>query len=255
MSNRMSFSTITSLPHSSVPVYQRHDGNKNDNLIEIPSRPKKFKCQNVSFEDFEHSHFLTKIESVINKGEFYECMECMVRFETSAQLLQHLDNHICYQKQKGVKDKFQCLLCSYLPKDDLSDEKAQDAIRKHTILEHFKAHIPPNLIKGPVDTSNENDEKEVNIDMAPSANSIQDEVFRCSICPRSFDQSYQRRIHERYIHQKMSEEVTQQVKCPSCKSLSKNDRQYVCINDTRNLVAMLLFNASDVQKVLKGFHF
>ena len=82
------------------------------------------------------------------------------------------------------------------------------------------------MIKGPVDASIENDEKEVNIDMAPSANSIQDEVFRCSICPRSFDKSYQRRIHERYIHQKMSEEVTQQVKCPSCKSLCKNDHQY-----------------------------
>ena len=202
-------------------MHQKSDSIKNT------SGPKKFKCQTVSYEDFEveHSHFLTKVEPVINDGEFYECMECMVQFETSAQLLQHLDNHKSYKENQQSVSYEQCLLCSYLPNDTLSLEEAQDALRKHTIIEHFKAQIPPSLIKGPL-IANASDIEEANLD-APSASIVQNEVFKCSICPRSFDKSYQRRIHERYIHQKMSEEVTQQVKCPSCKSLCKNDRQYV----------------------------
>merc|ERR1711978_709155 len=83
-------------------------------------------------------------------------MECMTKFHTSSQPMQQLDNHKysqeMYPSSEIVTEKnleLKCSMCSYSPENSFSSEESNDAIRKHTILEHFKAKIPPSLIKGP----------------------------------------------------------------------------------------------------------
>ena len=66
-------------------------------------------------------------------------------------------------------NELECPMCPFKPKESLTPEESRNAIRKHTILEHFKAKIPPALIKGPDEYKYENniDESSRVLDIAP----------------------------------------------------------------------------------------
>jgi len=212
--------------------------NPSSKEIEMPKKLKMYKSD-LNSEDFTHRHPLTHVEPLNDNGAMYECMECMVRFGNSDKLLQHIDNHKYLNKEKKEKDntgaevqaeivnELECPMCPFKPKDSLTPEESRNAIRKHTILEHFKAKIPPSLIKGPSEYKYEN-----NIDESSKVLDIAPKYFgdlKCSICPRSFDKPYQVRVHERYAHQKMAEDIAQikkLIKCESCKLFCKDKIQY-----------------------------
>ena len=92
-------------------------------------------------------------------------------------------------------NELECPMCPFKPKESLTSEESRNAVRKHTILEHFKAKIPPELIKGPSEYKYENNIEESSkvLDIAPKYSGD----LKCSICPRSFDKPYQVRVHEK----------------------------------------------------------
>ena len=79
---------------SSSSELRNEDRLSQSDSMEISPKPKKFKSDTSNIEPF---HFVTNIESVKGSvdGELYECMECMVQFQTSYQLLQHPVSY-CY---------------------------------------------------------------------------------------------------------------------------------------------------------------
>ena len=161
--------------------------------LEIP-KIKKQKTQN---ENYEHSHRVTQIEAL--STECFECMECSARFEFSDQLLQHLDTHRYFEKKNPINEneKLDCSLCNYSLKsirEELSEEEIQESLKKHTILEHFNAKLPQTVMDRPVKVK-ENEEPERGIN-----NKNIHGTWKCDFCPRSFDQTYQLKIHKRYYH-------------------------------------------------------
>jgi hypothetical protein len=199
--------------------------------VEIPKPKRARKEQQIKV--WEHSHRVTNIEALT--PEFYECMECMARFELSDQLLQHLDTHRYFRGPGSAEashdQNFDCPMCAFSLKkvrDMMSDEEAKIALENHTILEHFKSQLPPILMEAPAKVGDDDDIQEVgrtNISNGVNTGG----VFKCQVCPRSFDQLYQRRIHERYHHQESATrsiaELKKTIKCSTCKTLCKSDHQ------------------------------
>ena len=90
-------------------------------------------------------------------------------------------------------DKHSCKICSYSLKSiqDLSDEEKVASLKNHVILEHFKADIPPDVMKAPPEPpKDDNDDKM----------STNEENLYCDICDKSYEKHYQLRIHQKYHH-------------------------------------------------------
>ena len=156
-------------------------------------------------------------------------MECNVRFEMSDQLLQHLDTHQYFRlnMQEDHDDDADhnnenvCTLCPYSLKkasDTMSLNQIKEAMMRHTILEHFR---------GKLRTSDQAPDPDPIIDHEETFEQL---VFKCTYCTRTFDQLYQRRIHERYNHlDSLSKDAAQMkkfIKCPTCKTLCKDEKQF-----------------------------
>lgn len=196
------------------------------NPIGDAPRQKRMRVS-LNLRSFEHSHVLSNIDSLFN--ECFECMECSARFEVGDQLLQHLDTHQHFMAKGDAKDEemYDCSLCTFSlekVRDMMSESEIKEALEKHTILEHFKAKIPPILMEPPAKIT---DDSPVEVGL-PNINSSG--VFKCSVCTKTFDQLYQRRIHERYNHQdsvtRNVAEMKKLIKCPTCKTLCKNEKQF-----------------------------
>ena len=175
--------------------------------MEIPK--KKLKLLPNEENSFEHSHFITKVDAL--SDECYECMQCQSKFEMSDQLLQHLDTHDYYFKGANLKsnsdgttdddEKYDCAMCSYSLKsirDTISEEEMAESLKKHIILEHFKANISPSVMEPPIEVPRQEPQLGLNDNDSTLVDS--NGSLKCSICFTTFNQVYQRKIHERYFH-------------------------------------------------------
>ena len=172
--------------------------------MEIPK--KKLKLLPNEENSFEHSHFITKVDAL--SDEYYECMECSSKFEMSDQLLQHLDTHDYFKgtttnDDSTIKndDNYDCAMCSYSLKsvrETISEEEMAESLKKHIILEHFKANISPSVMEPPIEVPQQEPQLGLNSDSADGHGNL-----KCSVCSTTFEQVYQRKIHERYFHSGM----------------------------------------------------
>ena len=78
----------------------------------------------------------------------------------------------------------------------VAEEEIKESLKKHTILEHFKAKLPPILMEPPTQIN----EEEAELGLNEGSEHYVHGNWKCSVCSRTFDQIYQRRIHERYYH-------------------------------------------------------
>ncbi len=200
-------------------------GPKRDhNLAEIKTTEVSIFKKAKAEEYVEHSHILRNIPSI--SDEYYECMECNARFDLASQLIQHLETHKFLDQSKP---QFECKLCPFHIKDtsNRSSDECEDILKKHIIVDHFKA--PASVMKFNLlskDVSYIKESTQAN----PEGVNERAGVFKCGVCPRSFNQVNHRRIHERYMHQNSITRDTAQlkkfVKCATCKSLCKDGYQY-----------------------------
>ena len=193
---------------TSAPYLGSEDPGSDLMTMEIPI--KKLKLVPDEENSFEHSHFITKVDAL--SDEHYECMECQSKFEMSDQLLQHLDTHDYYFKgttntsnddvTTDNDEKYDCAMCSYSLKSvrgTISEEEMAESLKKHIILEHFKANISPSVMEPPIEVP----QKEPQLGLNNSEFAPDDDGhgnLKCSVCSTTFDQVYQRKIHERYFH-------------------------------------------------------
>lgn len=208
--------------------FDRHCFNESNSIDVAPTIPKRMKKDGGGQTDFEHAHHHFQLDC--NSSERYECMDCMASFENGDQLLQHLDTHDTTSPSETEESKVECPICSCrFDKVSGSKEQADKSLECHIILEHFKATIPQSVLEDSYGGIRiKSGEFEMAEDALPSDATG---VFKCSVCPRSFDQLYQRRIHEKYAHQESSlrefSHLQKLVKCPSCKTLCKDQHQYL----------------------------
>ena len=157
--------------------------------MEIPK--KKLKLLPNEENSFEHSHFITKVDAL--SDECYECMQCQSKFEMSDQLLQHLDTHDYYFKGANLKsnsdgttdddEKYDCAMCSYSLKsirDTISEEEMAESLKKHIILEHFKANISPSVMEPPIEVPRQEPQLGLNDNDSTLVDS--NGSLKCSIC-------------------------------------------------------------------------
>ena len=90
-------------------------------------------------------------------------------------------------------EKYSCTICSYSLKSvqDLPHQEKVESLNNHIILEHFKADIPPNVMKPPPPQPTKDDDEKM---------TINEENLYCDICDKSFEKHYQLRIHQKYHH-------------------------------------------------------
>ena len=182
------------------------------NSIEVPDKQPRSKIKFKSiFDNFEHSHNLKDLNTTYNK-EHYECVECSVKFDQSDHLLQHLDTHEYFkeqsmkERQRALQIDYQsCKLCDYsLGRTSRGKHSAKNIMENHVMVEHFNAKIP-SLLSFPMPKGINSDKSAddllsgsvVGVCKAVEGWFSALGVWRCGICPKSFDQLYQRRIHER----------------------------------------------------------
>ena len=189
------------LKFSGISVLNNGQGYNEQNSIDITpdDEPKTKRPKlNISTIEFEHSHLLKNLNSSLTP-DCFECVQCNVKFAKSDQLVQHLDTHDYFKDSEEVVEKSEniksCSVCDYSFKTEgFSEKEATEAMRNHVMIEHFKANKNlPFLKKNPPPKRIE--VNKTNSELIPG-NVIG--AFRCGQCPRSFDQMYQRRIHERY---------------------------------------------------------
>ena len=104
----------------------------------------------------------------------------------------HLESDKSIENEPDL-DKYSCTICSYSLKSfqDLSDEEKVASLKNHVILEHFKADIPPDVMKAPPEPPKDNDDDKM---------STNEENLYCDICDKSYEKHYQLRIHQKYHH-------------------------------------------------------
>lgn len=210
-------------------VRKPYHGLNESNSIEITATEPKRMKRDAGETDYEHGHEYFRMEC--NSSERFECMECMASFENGHQLLQHLDTHDTFLQTETEEDPLiECPICSCrFDQVCKSKEQSKKSLQSHIMLEHFKADIPQSVLEesfGGIElkTGELTNAKDAFPEDAAG-------VFRCSICTLSFDQLYQRRVHERYAHQDSSlrefSHLQKLVKCPSCRTLCKDQHQYL----------------------------
>lgn len=198
----------------SVSKKTKWSGLTKDNSIEIPT-PKRMIDGNPKAA-FDHFHRLQNLDTP--SVEAYECMECMVRFEHSDHLLQHLDTHDTETIKPPISDELECQLCPFKS----SGPDNEEYLSRHVILNHFEAQLPSSILPSPP-KSQIPESPDLVTDYLPGHTKGN---FKCNYCPRSFEQLYQRRIHQRYNHSHEFSELKRLIKCPTCKTYCKDAAQF-----------------------------
>ena len=119
------------------------------------------------------------------------------------QQLYYTENYLylCIKYLISDDEKYDCAMCSYSLKsirDTISEEEMAESLKKHIILEHFKANISPSVMEPPIEVPRQEPQLGLNDNDSTLVDS--NGSLKCSICFTTFNQVYQRKIHERYFH-------------------------------------------------------